>query len=99
MDRLKEYKAKLVMYPRHANKPKKGEINDATKEQVQTAKTQNKTQTVLALPTLDKSLETVAITDNMKKFLAHSMLRRLRRDKFWQGKREKRAREAEEAKK
>ena len=37
VNRLKEYKAKLILYPRHENKPKKGVINDATKQQIESA--------------------------------------------------------------
>ena len=91
----------MILFPRHINKPKKGLINDATKQQIESAVglTQNTSQYVLPLPEADKSLEVVKITPEMQKLLVYSKLRRLRRDKFWKGKREKRAREAEEAKK
>ena len=100
VNRLKEFKAKIVLYPRNEYKPKKGVINDATKQQIESAVvSQNTSQYVLPLPEADKSLEVVKITPEMQKLLVYSKLRRLRRDKFWKGKREKRAREAEEAKK
>ena len=91
----------MVLFPRHQNNPKKGQIDDASKELITQARAtpQIKSTTVLALPSGGDQLEVTALTDDMKKFLAHSKLRRLIRDKWWKGKREKRAKDEEEAKK
>ena len=44
VQRLENYKSKLILFPKRANKPKKGEINDSTAEKLQSdaAKNQNK---------------------------------------------------------
>jgi hypothetical protein len=35
--RLNTYKSKLILFPRREGKPKKGQINDATAEQLKSA--------------------------------------------------------------
>ncbi|KAL8575904.1 60S ribosomal protein L13 [Nucella lapillus] len=92
VQRLKEYKNKLILFPRHASKPKKG---DAPAEEIKLA-TQLKGKFVM--PVVDKVHRDKArpITDDEKKFKAFIVLRQARINKKLFGKREKKRREAEE---
>jgi len=92
--RLKLYKSKLVLFPRKASKPKKG---DATAEEMKLA-TQLKTD-VLPVRQHVKKVKARKITDAEKKFKAFSMLRKVRVDANLWGVREKKAREKAEAEK
>jgi len=92
--RLKLYKSKLVLFPRKASKPKKG---DATAEEMKLA-TQLKTD-VLPVRQRIKKDKARKITDAEKKFKAFSMLRKVRVDANLWGVREKKAKERAEAEK
>ena len=37
VQRLESYKSKLILFPRRADKPKKGDIHDATADKVKSA--------------------------------------------------------------
>ena len=89
VNRLKAYKAALVVFPRRANKPKSG---DSTAEECKAA-TQfaGKLRPVTtAKPTLEK----IAITDAMKAESAYGTLRLERMNKRMAGMRKKRAEDA-----
>merc|ERR1712048_102654 len=96
--RLNEYKSKVILFPRAEGKPKKGEINDATAEQLKNA-TQNTTEGVLAMPALKKRCKIEPLTAEMKNLRIYQKLRQERINKRYEGMRQKRAREAEEKKK
>uniref|UniRef100_A0A7S3FZ37 60S ribosomal protein L13 n=1 Tax=Strombidium rassoulzadegani TaxID=1082188 RepID=A0A7S3FZ37_9SPIT len=96
--RLNDYKGKLILFPRNEGKPKKGEINDSTAEQLKSV-VQNTADGVLALPVLKKRCKPEALTADLKKAKIYQKLRQARVDKRYKGKRDKAARLAEEAKK
>merc|ERR1739838_459711 len=97
--RLNDYKAKLILFPKHEGKLKKGEIADSSKEKVKAA-AQNKTSGVLALPTVVKGeVATEKITKEMASAKIYQKLRQERINARYEGKRVKRAKEAEEKKK
>jgi len=93
--RLNEYKAKLVLFPRAEGKPKKGEINDATAEQVKKV-TQNTAEGVFALPKTSRRCKPEALTKELKEAKVYQKLRQLRINKRYRGKREKAAKEKAE---
>jgi large subunit ribosomal protein L13e len=69
-DRLKEYKERLVVFPRKAGKPKKG---DATKEEVAAAKQLK--GTIVAAPKVAPALSYTTLTEEMKNNKVHFALR------------------------
>uniref|UniRef100_A0A0C9RL50 60S ribosomal protein L13 n=1 Tax=Wollemia nobilis TaxID=56998 RepID=A0A0C9RL50_9CONI len=90
VNRLKTYKAKLVVFPRSARKFKAG---DSSAEELATA-----TQVqVTYMPIVQEkpSVELVKVTDEMKSFKAYAKLRVERMNKRMVGTRMKRAAEAE----
>ncbi|XP_057518877.1 60S ribosomal protein L13-1-like [Amaranthus tricolor] len=94
VQRLKTYKAKLVVFPRHARKFKAG---DSTAEELATA-TQIQGD-FLPIQREQPTVELVKITDDMKSFNAYAKLRLERTNKRHQGARLKRAAEAEKEEK
>ncbi|CAH9093231.1 unnamed protein product [Cuscuta europaea] len=92
--RLKTYKAKLVIFPRRSNKFKAG---DSTPEELA-----NATQvqgTILPIVREKPTVEFVKVTEEMKSFRAYDKLRRERVNKRHHGARLKRAAEAEKEEK
>ncbi|KAK9705894.1 hypothetical protein RND81_07G090400 [Saponaria officinalis] len=90
VQRLKTYKAKLVVFPRNAKKVKAG---DSTPEELA-----NATQVhgdILPIQREQPVVELVKVTDDMKSFKAYDKLRLERTNKRHQGARLKRAAEAE----
>jgi len=98
--RLTDYKAKLILFPKHEGKLKKGEIPDSTAEKVKAA-SQNEVTGVFALPVVDKTTgtEKSAISKEMKTQKTYLKLRQARIDQRYEGKRIMAAKKAEEAKK
>ncbi|WZN65210.1 ribosomal protein L13 [Chloropicon roscoffensis] len=93
--RLKEYKSKLVLFPKKAGKPKKG---DSSAAECATA-TQLGGADVMPLSAEKPELEMVTVTAEMKGFNAYQKLRVERTNARLVGIREKRAKEeAEKAK-
>jgi len=91
VQRLKEYKAKLILFPINSKKPKKG---DATAEDMEKA-----SQLVGRIMPVKKTVSRVramAVTDDLKAFKANQATRQARAYKKLHGIREKRKREAEE---
>uniref|UniRef100_A0A7S0G8A5 60S ribosomal protein L13 n=1 Tax=Rhodosorus marinus TaxID=101924 RepID=A0A7S0G8A5_9RHOD len=94
VQRLKEYKSKLIVFPR---KPGKVAAGEASAEEVAVA-TQLKTE----LMPIEKSVtefEARAITDDEKQFRAYGKLRLERMNARQKGARDRKAREAEAEKK
>ncbi|CAH9112517.1 unnamed protein product [Cuscuta europaea] len=92
--RLKTYKAKLVIFPRRSNKFKAG---DSTPEELA-----NATQvqgSILPIVREKPNVEFVKVTEEMKSFRAYDKLRRERVNKRHHGARLKRAAEAEKEEK
>lgn len=89
VDRLKEYKSKLILFPLKEGKFKKGLIADSTAEQVasEAASQQNSSRHVLERPSRDLAVETVEITDDMKKHRAFQQLRQAQVDHKYSRKR------------
>lgn len=91
--RLCAYKSKLILFPRKDGKPKKGEVNDATAEQLKAA-TQNTTEGVFALPKQSRRCKPETITKEMRSVKVFQKLRQAFIDKRYKGKRDKKASEA-----
>jgi large subunit ribosomal protein L13e len=87
VQRLKEYKSKLVLFPRKAGKAKKG---DSTANECATA-TQFTGSDVMPLTKESPSLEMVTVTNDMKNFGAYAKLRVERANARMVGIRQKRA--------
>lgn len=99
-ERLNTYKSKLILFPRRENKPKKGLINDATAEQLKSAAASNQViGTVLERVRPVQVDEFAAITKEDQAKFTFRTLRHLRTTKKYLGRREKKAKDAEEAKK
>lgn len=94
VNRLKAYKANLVLFPRRANKPKKG---DASADELKAvAQLQGP---VMPITKSAATIEKVQITDEMRKESAYSTLRLERMNARMAGIRAKRAAEAAAAEK
>jgi large subunit ribosomal protein L13e len=91
--RLKLYRARLIVFPRKASKPKKG---DATEEQQKQAQ-QVTRKLLLPLPSGVRREKARKPTDQEKKFSAYEELQFARWDKRTYGKRQKKAAEAASA--
>ena len=89
VQRLKEYRAKLILFPKKLSKPKKG---DSTEEELKLA-TQLKGHTVLPIHVLPKREKARAITEAEKKYSAFNALRQARAHKRLAGSRAKKAKE------
>ena len=102
VERLNTYKSKLILFPRKENKPKKGMINDATAEQLASAAAKNQvTGDVLpksqAKPTQQfAAVSSVAVPRTKTNF---HLLRTIRVNTRYRGRREKKAAEEAEKKK
>jgi len=92
VQRLKEYKNKLVLFPKNHKKPKKG---DATKEQMN-AVTQNKDRVLMPVPQPHHKMESVPLKSLDTKASAVTELKKARTDARLVGIREKRAKKKEE---
>jgi len=91
--RLKEYRAKLILFPKKMSKPKKG---DSTAEECRVAS--QLSGRVLPFAGKEKTrVKAMKITDEMKKFEPYRHQRRQRADIRQVGIRAKKAKEAEEA--
>merc|ERR1711966_366020 len=85
--RLKEYQSKLVVFPRRAGQPKKGDCTDAAALK---AAVQNRARNVVPLPTASTEVETGKITPEMQSFKAFFTLRTERANVKYYGPRQKR---------
>nr|ABZ04227.1 ribosomal protein rpl13 [Lineus viridis] len=91
VQRLKEYKSKLILFPKKLSKPKKG---DASAEELKMA-TQLSGE-VMPVNQVTKKERARKVTDEEKKFSAFNTIRQARAHKKWNGLRLKKIREAEE---
>jgi large subunit ribosomal protein L13e len=96
--RLESYKSKLILFPRRADKPKKGDIHDATADKLKSAEStkQNVTKHVLDKPARKVREAPQKITKDQKDLRVFRKLRQLQVNQKYKGKREKRAKEAAE---
>ncbi len=88
--RLSDYLEKLILCPKKAGQPKKGNngvVSDATDC---TNVVQSTEKNVLGKPTVNLREKSGKITKEMNEFRAYSQLRTERMNQKWQGKREKR---------
>lgn len=93
-ERLSEYKNKLILFPRREGKPKKGEINDSTPEQLKSAAaSQQVSGGVMPVVKTVEEVQYEKITADHEKVKAFRTLRTLRTFKRYKGKREKRAKD------
>ena len=94
MERLKTYKARLVLFPRKAKAPKSG---DASKEDVSGAKEGHVKASKAAFPISNKVvIEEGKVSDFTSEEKAYRKLRDARSEARLVGKREKRAKAKEE---
>uniref|UniRef100_A0A7S3ITG4 60S ribosomal protein L13 n=1 Tax=Strombidium inclinatum TaxID=197538 RepID=A0A7S3ITG4_9SPIT len=96
--RLNEYKEKMILFPTHEGQPKKGEINDSTAEKLKDVQ-QNTASGVFSVPALKKRCKPEPLTKEIKSEKVYQKLRKLIVDRKYNGKRIKRAADAEAAKK
>uniref|UniRef100_A0A0N5AHU7 Large ribosomal subunit protein eL13 n=1 Tax=Syphacia muris TaxID=451379 RepID=A0A0N5AHU7_9BILA len=89
--RLKEYKSKLILFPRKLSKPARG---DSSPEELKLA-TQLRGD-ILPVRQASKRLKARPITEDEKKFEVYRHLRRVRADKRLKGARDKKAHEVAE---
>ncbi|KAF3940111.1 hypothetical protein ABW19_dt0207334 [Dactylella cylindrospora] len=96
VERLKEYKDRLILFPRRVGRPKSG---DASKEEVSAARSVKAQSTSILFPItpVDKSIQERAITSEEKEESAYRKLRLARSDAKYVGIRAKRAKAKEEA--
>ena len=90
----------MILFPLKEGKAKKGEIADATAEQVKSdaASVQNRSKNIIDLPKTDKSVEFVTLTEEMKKHRAYQQLRQAEVDHKYARKRFRMAKYAESCK-
>ncbi|ANB15988.1 ribosomal 60S subunit protein L13A [Sugiyamaella lignohabitans] len=94
VNRLKEYKAKLIVFPRKAGKPKSG---DASAEEIAAAKQQLSVAAAFPIAQTTTVLSERAITEEDKNVEAYKTLRIARSNAKYAGIREKRAKDKAEA--
>lgn len=92
--RLKEYKARLIVFPRRNNKVKKG---DATAEE--RANASQLTGTIVAAPAATPAVSYIKLTDELKEGKGYSTLRAARNDAKLVGVRDKKKKAAKDDKK
>jgi len=98
VQRLLEYKERLVLFPRTEGKAKKGLINDATQVSLgKLAVSQNNEKIVLGLPDQGKREKPVKLTKELTDKSAYRTIKQEWSNKRNAGKREKKARDEAEA--
>lgn len=98
VQRLESYRSKLILFPRRADKPKKGDINDTTADKLKSAdaEKQNLSKHLLGKPRRKARQVPTKITKDMTDVKVYRKLRQLIVNQKYKGKREKRAQEAKE---
>lgn len=96
VQRLESYKSKLILFPRKADKPKKGDIADSTADKLKTLPAQNTTKHVVGLPKRKVRQTPQKITKELAGAKIFRKIRQLRVNEKYRGKREKKAKEAAE---
>ena len=99
VQRLENYKSKLILFPRKEGKFKKGEIADSTADKLKSAEAekQNTSKHVINKPPRKLKEKAQKISKDQKDLKVFRKLRQLRVNKFYKGTREKRAKEQAEA--
>ncbi|TNV77121.1 hypothetical protein FGO68_gene7800 [Halteria grandinella] len=98
VQRLESYKSKLILFPRRADKPKKGPIADSTGDKLKNV-SQNTVKHVIAKPARKLRQAPQKITKELTGAKIYRKLRQLRVNEKYLGKREKKAKEAAEKEK
>ncbi|KAL7071230.1 hypothetical protein ACQ4LE_009050 [Meloidogyne hapla] len=88
--RLKEYRSRLIIFPKKLSNPKKG---DSSSEELKLA-SQVTGKVVMPQKEQTRRLKAQPITEEMKNFKVYCHLRRVRTDARMKGKRDKKAKEA-----
>lgn len=98
VQRLENYKSKLILFPRREGKFKKGPINDSTAEKLKSAEAekQNLSKHVIEKPKKQLREKAQKITKQMQDLKVYRKLRTLRTNAHYKGKRDKKAKEAAE---
>jgi len=91
VNRLKTYRSKLIVFPRHHKKPKHG---DSAAAELVTA-TQSHAKEILSISQPALRVKAVKLTDALQKATAYATIRKARSDVRLAGKRAKRAAERE----
>ena len=88
----------MILFPRRADKPKKGEIDDSTADRLASADATKQVTDKHVLPKSKPVLreKAVKLTKELKEAKAYRKLRQIQINKKYKGKREKRAKEAAE---
>ncbi|KAK9459978.1 60S ribosomal protein eL13 [Lipomyces oligophaga] len=94
VERLKEYKSKLIIFPRKAGKPKAG---DSSAEEVADVSQTVSTSAVFPITQIAPETEPRAITEEAKSFEAYRTLRIAQSDARYAGIRAKRAKDKADA--
>ena len=95
VQRLEKYRSNLVLFPRRADKPKKGPIADSTADKLTTV-TQDISKHVFAKPSSKVRQAPQKITKEQKDAKIFRKIRQLSVNAKYQGRREKKAKEAAE---
>ena len=98
VQRLESYKSKLILFPRRADKPKKGCIADSTGDKLKNV-SQNTTRHVLDKPQRKVRQTPQKITKELTSVKIYRKLRQLKVNAKYLGRREKKAKEAAEKEK
>jgi large subunit ribosomal protein L13e len=95
VQRLESYKSKLILFPRRADKPKKGDIADSTADKLKSASAgnQNTSKHVVEKPRRKVRQTPAKITKEMTATKIFRKLRQLRVNEKYKGKREKKAKD------
>jgi large subunit ribosomal protein L13e len=98
VQRLENYKSKLILFPRREGKFKKGEIADSTADKLKSAEAekQNISKHVVNKPVRKLKEKAQKIGKEQKDLKTYRKLRQLRVNKYYKGTREKRAKEQAE---
>eukprot|EP01016_Furgasonia_blochmanni_P035812 TRINITY_DN4006_c0_g1_i4.p3 TRINITY_DN4006_c0_g1~~TRINITY_DN4006_c0_g1_i4.p3 ORF type:complete len:244 (-),score=98.10 TRINITY_DN4006_c0_g1_i4:212-871(-) len=95
VQRLNDYKARLVLFPRKTGQAKKGLINDTAADPKTAQVTQNTGRVVVPVPVRKLREKAVTLTKDLKDKRVYRILRQERTNAKWVGIREKRAKQAE----
>jgi large subunit ribosomal protein L13e len=95
VQRLESYKSKLILFPRRADKPKKGDIADSTADKLKSAAAgnQNTSKHVVEKPRRKVRQTPAKITKEMTATKVFRKLRQLKVNEKYKGKREKKAKD------
>jgi large subunit ribosomal protein L13e len=101
VQRLESYRSKLILFPRRADKPKKGDIADSTADKLKSAeaKVQNISKHVVAIRKTKVRQTPLKITKELSGAKVFRRLRQLRVNEACKGKREKKAKDDAEKEK